>query len=496
VSVDGGTREIAGGRVFFSGARRSLVQEDEVRLTSVGIDIGSSTSHLMFSRLVLERLDTRYVVAERTALHQSDILLTPYTADGEIAAQALGAFIDAEYARAGLARDDVDTGAIILTGVAVRRRNARAIGDLFAAESGRFVALSAGDALETMLAARGSGATALSATGEPVVNIDIGGGTTKIAVCENGHVTAMTAVETGARLIVVDDTGRISRLERFGAWHAEQQGCHVAPGAPFGVEARRAVAEGMAEQVMAALDGAADPALLRLPQLQPLAMPMRVVVSGGVAEFVSGAEARDFGDLGPWLAQAVADGLAKRGMRPVPARQGIRATVVGASQYSVQVSGSTVFLDPDDVLPLRNVATIRPELDLSTAVPDPDAIAVAVRAALARMDLDDGGRPVAVSLAWRGSASYGRLDAVARGLVAGMAPVLAAGHPLVVVSDRDVGGLLGMHCREEGLLTAPIVSIDGIGLAEFDFVDLGAVLAETGAVPVVVKSLIFPGDGA
>ncbi len=103
---------------------------------------------------------------------------------------------------------------------------------------------------------------------------------------------------------------------------------------------------------------------------------------------------------------------------------------------------------------------------------------------------------MAVALAWRGSATFARLAAVARGLVEGLAPILGTGHPLVIVSDRDVGGLLGMHCREAEGLSVPIVSIDGIDLAEFDFIDLGEVLAETGAVPVVVKSLVFPGAAA
>ena len=121
-----------GGRVFFSNVRRSLELEDEIRLTSVGVDIGSSTSHLVFSRLVLERLDNRYVVSERKLIHESEILLTPYAGDATIDALALGRFIDRQYVLAGVDPKAIDTGALILTGVAVRRANARAIGELFA----------------------------------------------------------------------------------------------------------------------------------------------------------------------------------------------------------------------------------------------------------------------------------------------------------------------------------------------------------------------------
>src|SRR5262245_48938235 len=151
-----------GGRIFFSSTGRTLAEEDEICVLSVGVDIGSSTSHLVFSRIVLERLDSRYVVTERETFYQSDILLTPYAAEETIDAAALGAFIAQQYADAKVDPDEIDTGALILTGVAVRRSNARAIGELFAKQAGKLVAVSAGDSLETVMAAYGSGAAARS----------------------------------------------------------------------------------------------------------------------------------------------------------------------------------------------------------------------------------------------------------------------------------------------------------------------------------------------
>src|SRR5438309_7233194 len=163
-------------------------EEDRIRLTSVGVDIGSSTSHLLFSRLELERQDTRYVTVSRTVLHESDILFTPYVDATTIDGMALGQFIHEQYAAAGLRREDVDTGALILTGVALLRENARAIADLFAEEAGRFVAVSAGDNLEATMAAHGSGAVQLSDSSQQgVMNLDIGGGTTKVVTCRDGH---------------------------------------------------------------------------------------------------------------------------------------------------------------------------------------------------------------------------------------------------------------------------------------------------------------------
>lgn len=482
-----------GGRIFFSNASRNLIEEDQIELTSVGVDIGSSTSHLLFSKIMLERLDTRYIVSERRILHQSEILLTPYLGGEDIDAAALGEFIDRQYASAGLMPEDIDTGALILTGVAVRRANARAIGELFSAQAGKFVAVSAGDGLETLMAAHGSGALALSsAAREPVMNIDIGGGTTKIAICVNGETQSLTAVEAGARLIVFSGEGRIERIESFGQRYLDELGIGLTVGTVCDPETRKAVARRMAERILAAAGGAEMGDWLRLPPLNGK-RPGRVTFSGGVSEYIYGREAGTFHDLGPDLADSIRTLIEEEGADIADAEQGIRATVVGASQYTVQVSGSTIFLDPPDVLPVRNVPAIAPDLDLSTDEIDEAAVAKAIEMALARMDLTHGEEAVAVTIPWEGSAMFQRLRGLSRGIIAGMEPVLKKGHPLILVVDGDIGGLIGMHCRQEEGLRNPLISIDGIELSEFDFIDIGEVLRATGAVPVVIKSLLFPG---
>jgi ethanolamine utilization protein EutA len=490
-----------GGRTFFTSIRRSLEEEDEIRLTSVGIDIGSSTTHLVFSRITLERLDNRYIVAQREILHESDVLLTPYADDSTIDAAAIGAFIDAQYALAGLAPDMIDTGALILTGVAVRRRNARAIGDLFAAHAGKFVAVSAGDALETTLAAFGSGAAALSVRDAArVMNVDVGGGTSKIAVCVNGEVIEATALDVGARVIVLDDGGRVQRIEEAGQRFAQETGHALRIGEPPPAGALEAIAHAMAQRLFEAIStptlAAETSALLRLDPLRNERAPDVVTFSGGVAEYVYGRERERFGDLGRELACALLARVKHWGPRIETPLEGIRATVVGASQYTIQVSGSTIFVEPRETLPLRNVPVIRPDLDLAADVVDPNAIAASLRAALRRLDLHAGEHAVAVAYRWNGAATFGRLDAFCRGLAHGLAAVLERGLPLVLVGDGDIGGLIGIHCHEELHLAQPIVSIDGITLSEFDYIDIGALLETSGAVPVVIKSLVFPASAA
>ena len=494
--------EEEGGRIFFSNVRRSLEDEDEIRLSSVGVDIGSSTSHLVFSRLVLERLDNRYVVSERSVVHESEVSLTPYVdnaaAEPAIDALALGRFIESQYALAGIAPASIDTGALILTGVAVRRSNARAIAELFASQAGKFVSVSAGDRLEATLAAYGSGAVARSIRESArVMNVDLGGGTTKIAVCEAGEIVAITAADVGARIVSFDAEGRVARIEEAGRRFAAEAGLVLEIGAKPETAGLARMIGRMADclfEVMSSPSlspGAA--ALLRLEPLPGDRPPHAITFSGGVSEYLYGREGRDFGDLGPELAQAILARVRAWGPRIERPDEGIRATVVGASQYTIQVSGGTIFVSPQSVLPLRNLPAVTPALALEDEALDTGRIAAAVRAALARLDLDAGEQAVALCYRWEGSASYARIDAFCRGVVAGLSKALDRGLPLVLVGDGDIGGLIGIHCRE-GRLPNPIISVDGIILREFDFSDIGALLETSGAVPVVIKSLVFPGS--
>jgi len=488
-----------GGRVLFSSVGRSLEVEDEIRLMSVGIDIGSSTSHLAFSRLVLERLDNRYVVASREVVHESEILLTPYTDDTTIDARGLGDFIDRQYELSGISPEQIDTGALILTGVAVRRANARAIGELFALQAGKFVSVSVGDALEATLAAFGSGACARSIRDSArVMNVDIGGGTSKLAVCEAGEVVDMTAADIGARVLAFDADGRLARVEEAGRRCAAQAGLELELGEKPAADRLDAMAERMAErlfEIMSASEPSAEAsALLRLEPLRNERRPDVVTFSGGVSEYLYGRERRAFGDLGPQLARAVRARVERWGPRIEPPDERIRATVIGASQYTIQVSGSTIFVAPHNALPLRNVPVIAPELPLDDENLDRGSIAASIQVALRRLDLQTGDTPVALCYRWRNSATHARLDAFCRGVLAGLAKPLERGQPLLLVGEGDVGGLIGIHCREELRAPNPIVSIDGVVLKEFDYIDIGPLLEASGAVPVVIKSLIFPGS--
>jgi ethanolamine utilization protein EutA len=484
-------------KASFSNANRHMKEEEELRLTSVGVDIGSSTSHLVFSRLELTLEGSRYRVTKREVLNESEILLTPYVDDTRIDVEALGAFINQQYKKAKIRREEVDTGALILTGVAVRRRNARAIAELFAEEAGKFVAVSAGDGLEATMAAHGSGAVAHSAkTGGVVLSVDIGGGTSKFAVCNNGKVQEVSAIDVGARLLAFDDSGTVARIEEAGRKHAGWAGFDVQLGQKVSDEHLGKMVSGMMDKLFAMLTPHSlsddTKGLLRLPPLTYHGEIDCVMFSGGVSEFIYNRAKTSFGDLGPLIAREVHRRIGELGLLVMEPAARIRATVIGASQYTVQVSGNTIFITPENSVPVRNIAVVAPEFDLSAETLHEARITDDVQNALRRLDLTGGRQPVAIAFRWNGSATFARLQSFCRGVTAGLREILAKGHPLVLVNDGDIGGIVGLHFQEELKITNSIISTDGISLNDFDYIDIGALIPSSGSVPVVIKSLIFP----
>ncbi len=484
-------------RGSFSNANRHMQEEENLQLTSVGVDIGSSTSHLVFSRLELTLEGSRYRVSKREILNESQILLTPYVDDTRIDVDALGKFINDQYKTAKIRREDVDTGALILTGVAVRRRNARAIAELFAEEAGKFVAVSAGDGLEATMAGHGSGAVSHSQKiGGVVLNIDIGGGTSKFAVCNNGKVQEVSAIDVGARLLAFDKDGAVVRIEEAGRKHAAWAGFSVELGQKISEENLRKMVSGMIDKLFAMLKPETVTeeikTLLRLPPLSYTGEIDCVMFSGGVSEFIYNRSKTNFGDLGPLIAEEVHRRMGSLGLLVMEPNARIRATVIGASQYTVQVSGNTIFIAPENAVPVRNVGVVAPEFPLHEEEFAKEAVRDALLSALRRLDLLHGRQPVAVAFHWDGSATFFRLQAFCSGVVEGLKELLAKGHPLVLVNDGDIGGIIGLHFQEELKLDCPIISIDGIALSDFDYIDVGAMIPSSGAVPVVIKSLIFP----
>ena len=480
-------------------------RSERIMLNSVGIDIGSSTSHLIFSRLTLRRqgvaLSSRFVVINREIIHESPILLTPYIDKTTIDTNKLGDFIHEAYRNAAMTAEDIDTGALIVTGEAVKKKNAEAIAALFSAEAGKFICATAGHNLESILAAYGSGAVHMTyhEGGDfTVMNVDVGGGTSKVAIVQGGKVIDTCAVEVGARLIAMDENGVINRLEDTALKIAKMAGIDgLKLGATMTDDQKEKFSQSLCDSLFQVLErGKLSPdveSLLLTPNLDFTAPIHAVMFSGGVSEFIYGYEKRNLGDLGVQLGKKVRSRANQLGGGKVPLRPAevrIRATVIGASQYTVQVSGNTIYLSHPDLLPLRNLQVVTPHFEQTEAIKAAE-IKNSVERALQRFDATDTERAVALAIRWELGPSYPLIRTLAEGLVGAMKGHIDQGQPLVLVFDADIAKLMGNIIERELVPGAGIISIDGIDLKDFDFIDIGQELPDAKAVPVVIKSLIF-----
>ncbi|MFI6350309.1 ethanolamine ammonia-lyase reactivating factor EutA [Streptomyces sp. NPDC050560] len=477
-------------------------------LHSVGIDIGSATSHLVVSRLVIRRrgsaLSAEFAVTGRETLHRSPVWLTPFTDGGtRIDTERLRALFEEAYRIAGVGPREMDTGAVVITGEALKKENAEPIARMIAAWSGRFICVSAGPHHEALLAAHGSGAVRLSEGGADgtgtggactVVNVDIGGGTTKVSVVSGGAVTHVRAFSVGARLLAFDTEGRIVRYEEPAGFLLARLGLTAGPGDVLGADDRARLGDLMARVVLDTLTGGTGTAELA-PLLHvstdggelPAPSDVRYLVcSGGVAEYLGDRPPTGFGDLGADLGGALRARIAGSpfAAKLRPAAGPIRATVLGAGQFTVQAGGQTCYAPDSGALPVTGLRAVRVDFG---ARPGPGA----VRTALRRHDLErwDGGLAAVVSLP--GSPGYRALRAAADALaeVAGeQAPV----PPLFVVLRQDLAHSLGTLLTEESGYRGPVLVVDGITVGDLDHLDIGPPLGVSGSLPVTVTSLEFP----
>ena len=476
---------------------------ESVPLISMGLDVGSSGTQVIFTRLEMrgpgEHRALRRQAKSRETLHMSPVSLTPLGADGRIDEDKLWAIISRAFAAAGLTPDDIETGVLILTGAAAAQMNAQAIAHLVAEEVGELVCAAAGDHMEAMLAAYGSGAVAASAqgAGRRILNIDIGGATTKFAVVDNGRVSATAALQVGGRLMAVDLENTITRLDPAGAGHAARNGVDWRLGERARPEDMARVAQAMAQALVAAMvERPLSPDVAALFVTDPIGdfgAIDEVMVSGGVAEYVYGREKRDFGDLGWRLGRAFRK-LLDEGALPWPlAAPGecIRATALGASEHSVQISGQTIHIsDHAALLPRRNLPVLRPDFVFGETV-DAQALAQSIQLRRATFDLIDVTDPFALAFRWRGAPDYERLRAFAEGVLAGLADRVALGAPLYLMLEGDVAQSVGAILAQDLHLRSHLLVIDGLVLRDFDFVDIGRVRLPSNSVPVTIKSLLF-----
>ena len=437
-------------------------------LLSVGLDVGTTSTQMVVSRLSIENRAGAFSVPEmdiagREIVYQSPVHFTPLLGIDRVDGTALREIMEAEYARAGIRREDVDTGAIIITGETSRKENARAVVDALSDFAGDFVVATAGPDLESVLAAKGAGAVAFSEkTGKTVLHFDIGGGTSNLALIEDGVITATACLNVGGRLVKIED-GKIIYISPVldGFFHRK-----------VGDTADERELSALAENLAQVLEMAAGLREIdeRLDRLETQEMASSVCAlarkdvkkvisfSGGVADCIDvERDWRAFGDIGVLLGRAIGRSRLCR-EEYMLGEQTIRATVIGAGCHSAQLSGSTVF-HQNIRFPLKNLPVVTRTEDLAK-LDGPGVLAIAGEA------LDFAG-----------------VRDLAKNLVASMKP------PIYLAAAGDMAKALGVQIALALGRDAEILCIDRVRLREGDYLDVGAPVGP--ALPVVVKTLVM-----
>jgi ethanolamine utilization protein EutA len=474
------------------------VDEELKAFNSVGIDIGSTTTQLVFSRLTMGFIEGKHKsdIVKREVTYLSDISLTPFKRSYKIDDECLSIILQTIYKEAGYTPDDIDTGAIIITGVAARRHNAEKIVNLFAGQMGRFVCATAGPNYEAVLAAHGSGAVELSERSlKTVMNVDVGGGTTKIALVKKGDVVETAALYVGARHIVLDEVGRILKIEEPAEVVANAVGIQINVGEKLLEEEKRKLSTALVESLFEVIGRRAYSELTeKLMITPPLVFGGDVdmlLFSGGVSEYIYGYETLDYGDLGMNLGEKIRERTQRLETPISEPTERIRATVIGESQYTVQVSGTTTFLSSPDLLPKRNLPVVAPHF--ASNLLSTEAMKKEIGKALEMHDISEGSQ---FALAFRRSVinqpSYEQMKALSGAMISALEKIVRDGGTVFLVFEADIGMGMGRVIREEIAPECNLVSIDEIVLHDFNFIDIGKPTENRGFIPVIVKSLVFP----
>ena len=470
-------------------------------LLSVGIDIGTSTTQLVISRLTLENRAgpfsvPRIAIGEKEVLYRSAIHFTPLLSETEIDAEGVRAIVAEEYRKSGFRQADISTGAVIITGETARKENARQVLAALSDFAGDFVVATAGPDLESILAARGAGIDEYSKEHhKKILHFDIGGGTSNLALYDSGTPVATGCLDVGGRLVKIERervTYVSPALERLGA---------AVPGVPIPRVGDRAeesslrpavsALTGALEQAagLAAADGLLPALMTRDTSWTPPEGVDGVSFSGGVADCIWSPpeDAFAYGDMGVLLGRAIAASPAFRRAGIVRGAETIRATVVGAGSHSTQVSGSTIFYRNVE-FPLKNLPVLRLTEDEERSG---DALASALRDKAGWFADQGGMTQIALSLRGEPNPAYGRIRDLARGIQSGMEPLLERGMFPVIAVERDMAKVLGQTLWPMLGAEGALLCLDGVSAGSGDYLDIGAPVAGGAVLPVVVKTLAF-----
>lgn len=472
-------------------------------ILSVGIDIGTSTTQLVFSRITMENTTgyfsvPRVSIVDKEVIYKSPVHITPLTTPVLIDGEAIRDLVAREFSQAGFTPADVDTGAVIITGESARKENAAAVLEKLSGFAGEFVVSTAGPDLESIIAGKGSGAFQYSLDEHcSAVNLDIGGGTTNIVLFQDGEAAGKGCLDIGGRLIRLTPDLTVERVSPAAALVAQAVGVTLTPGSRTTLEDLTKITDKMADLLAQALFLKPQEPLLRAiqtPESSWLDLPGvridRICFSGGVADCMTSdsADPVPYGDIGILLGRSIARGEL---VRSIPAIQGvetIRATVVGAGTYTTSISGSTITY-ANELFPMKSV----PALKLTRAEQEDcfagrsDFLADKIR-----WFLDQSSAEVLIlALPGKPDPSYEELKVLAASLAQGMDAGLPPDAPVLVVLEQDIAKALGILLESQLRGRRKVACIDGIKVDQGDYIDLGRPVMDGLVIPVVVKTLLF-----
>ncbi|MCG8634443.1 MAG: ethanolamine ammonia-lyase reactivating factor EutA [Desulfobacterales bacterium] len=470
-------------------------------ILSVGIDIGTSTTQLVFSEIRIENMASmvsvpRLRIMDKRVVHESEIYYTPLMSASRIDGKGVRELVETEYAKAGVSPSRVGTGAVIITGETARKSNAAQVLETLSGLAGEFVVATAGPSLEGIIAGKGANAHAESKKrGAVVANLDIGGGTTNIAVFHNGEVRDTACLDIGGRLVKFSDNrGTVAYASDKIRHLAASIGISLEQGRVLAPEEIQTLTSAMADILVQALGLVpAGPDLDAMTTDKGLTLDYPIdylTFSGGVADCIRRAD-RDlfaFGDLGPFLGGAIADSLIVKEIPVLDAKETIRATVVGAGSHTTDISGSTITFT-DEALPLQNVPVLKLSPEDETA--GLEKWAAIIDRKVAWFDLQ--GENQMPALAFKGPAAPGfdDIQILAESIITGMDRVMHLPAPLTVVVENDLAKALGQSLRARLGQKKQVICIDTIKVENGDYIDIGKGLANGRVVPVIVKTLVF-----
>lgn len=469
-------------------------------ILSVGIDIGTSTTQLIFSRLVLKNVGgfgkiPQVKVVAKQIIYESGIYFTPLLSSKEIDASAIKKILLDEYQKAGMKPDDLATGAVIITGESLHKKNAREVTDAVSDMAGDFVTAIAGPDLEDVLAGKGSGAGELSAlSGKRVVNLDIGGGTTNICLFAGGEVKDTACLDIGGRLVRVED-GRISYVAPKIKWLAEKMGLMLEVGDMASDKNLEKLTNRMAEILAEAIGLMPESPELEIMKTDHLLECDKradiITFSGGVAACMGEEQnVYKYGDIGILLAKSIRKLKVFQEAQTQKAKETMRATVIGAGNYSMNLSGSTIEYT-EVSFPIKNVPVVKVEFNKEE---DMEKLADNIHRSLRlyRESFDDNTQ-IALAMNGLSCPSFLQVQKIAEIIANQFDLEYEKSVRIILIWKQDIGKAVGQALRHFVKEERKIICIDGIDCDSGDFIDLGEPVASGAVIPVIVKTLVFQG---